>query len=55
MGAKSKWQQGDVRGARGILEQAFEANQQSEEIWLAAVKPRVIYFVSLQKIHIKSI
>ena len=42
MGAKSKWQQGDVRGARGILEQAFEANQQSEEIWLAAVKPRVI-------------
>ena len=49
MGAKSKWQQGDVRGARGILEQAFEANQQSEEIWLAAVKPRVIYFVSLQK------
>ena len=27
-----------LKGARGILEQAFEANQQSEEIWLAAVK-----------------
>ena len=38
MGAKSKWQQGDIRSARGILEQAFESNQQSEEIWLAAVK-----------------
>ena len=38
MGAKSKWQQGDVKGARGILEQAFEACHQSEEIWLAAVK-----------------
>ena len=34
----SKWQQGDVKSARGILEQAFEACQQSEEIWLAAVK-----------------
>merc|ERR1712176_718476 len=31
-------QQGDVKSARGILEQAFEACQQSEEIWLAAVK-----------------
>ena len=27
-----------MKGARGILEQAFEACHQSEEIWLAAVK-----------------
>ena len=27
-----------MKSARGILEQAFEACQQSEEIWLAAVK-----------------
>lgn len=30
--------QGDVPAARGILSLAFQANPNSEEIWLAAVK-----------------
>jgi len=30
--------QGDVSAARGILSLAFQANPNSEEIWLAAVK-----------------
>ena len=30
--------QGDVKGARGILSLAFQANPNSEEIWLAAIK-----------------
>lgn len=38
MGAKSKWLAGDVPAARGILALAFQANPNSEEIWLAAVK-----------------
>ena len=38
MGAKSKWMAGDVPNARSILSLAFEANPNSEEIWLAAVK-----------------
>jgi len=39
MGAKHKWRVGgDVEGARGILREAFEANPDSEEIWLAAFK-----------------
>lgn len=38
MGAKSKWMAGDVPAARGILSLAFQANPNSEEIWLAAVK-----------------
>lgn len=38
MGAKSRWLAGDVPGARGILSLAFQANPNSEEIWLAAVK-----------------
>lgn len=38
MGAKSKWLAGDVPAARGILSLAFQANPNSEEIWLAAVK-----------------
>lgn len=38
MGAKSKWLAGDVADARGILSLAFQANPNSEEIWLAAVK-----------------
>lgn len=38
MGAKSRWMAGDVSGARSILSLAFEANPNSEEIWLAAVK-----------------
>ena len=38
MSAKEKWLAGDVPSARGILEKAFVANPESEEIWLAAVK-----------------
>jgi pre-mRNA-processing factor 6 len=38
MGAKSKWLAGDVKSARNILSSAFQANPNSEEIWLAAVK-----------------
>ncbi|KAJ2354474.1 U4/U6 x U5 tri-snRNP complex subunit Prp1, partial [Coemansia sp. RSA 2618] len=39
MAAKEKWtRQGDVAGARVILEEAFAANAQSEAIMLAAVK-----------------
>lgn len=38
MYAKEKWIAGDVPGARDVLEQAFVANPESEQIWLAAVK-----------------
>ncbi|KAG0250987.1 hypothetical protein DFQ27_009106 [Actinomortierella ambigua] len=38
MGAKEKWLGGDVPGARAILDAAFLANPNSEQIWLAAVK-----------------
>lgn len=38
MGAKSKWMADDVPAARGILSYAFQANPNSEDIWLAAVK-----------------
>lgn len=38
MGAKSKWMANDVPAARGILSYAFQANPNSEDIWLAAVK-----------------
>jgi pre-mRNA-processing factor 6 len=38
MAAKSKWMADDVQGARSLLAQAFGANPNSEEIWLAAVK-----------------
>jgi len=39
MAAKHKWRvEGDVPGARRILEEAFVANPDSEEIWLAAFK-----------------
>lgn len=38
MGAKSKWLADDVPAARGILSYAFQANPNSEDIWLAAVK-----------------
>jgi pre-mRNA-processing factor 6 len=38
MGAKEKWLSGDVAGARAILTEAFKANTNSEQIWLAAVK-----------------
>lgn len=38
MWAKERWLAGDVPGARGVLERAFVANSESEQIWLAAVK-----------------
>lgn len=38
MAAKEKWVHGDVPGARRILEEAFQANPQSESVWLAAAK-----------------
>ena len=38
MGAKSQWTAGDVPAARRILSEAFAANPNSEEIWLAAIK-----------------
>ena len=38
MAAKEKWLIGDVSAARQVLERAFVANPESEEIWLAAVK-----------------
>lgn len=39
MWAKEKWQtEGDVPAAREVLEKAFVANPESEQIWLAAVK-----------------
>jgi pre-mRNA-processing factor 6 len=38
MHAKSRWQGGDVEGARQILAHAFRHNPNSEQIWMAAVK-----------------
>ena len=38
MWAKEKWISGDVPAAREVLEKAFVANPESEQIWLAAVK-----------------
>ena len=38
MSAKEKWLAGDVPAAREVLERAFLANPESEQIWLAAVK-----------------
>lgn len=38
MSAKEKWLAGDVPAAREVLEKAFIANPESEQIWLAAVK-----------------
>jgi pre-mRNA-processing factor 6 len=38
MWAKEKWTGADVPGAREVLERAFVANPESEQIWLAAVK-----------------
>lgn len=39
MAAKHKWRvEKDVDGSRRILEEAFKANPDSEEIWLAAFK-----------------
>jgi pre-mRNA-processing factor 6 len=39
--AKEKWLAGDVPGARVVLHDAFDANLESEQIWLAAVKLEV--------------
>lgn len=38
MAAKEKWVSGDVPAARNVLLLAFEANPESEDIWLAAFK-----------------
>jgi len=38
MAAKEAWLGGDVSTARSILEEAFKANPESEQIWLAASK-----------------
>ena len=37
MRAKSKWLAGNVPEARSILNDAFGANSNSEEIWIAAI------------------
>jgi pre-mRNA-processing factor 6 len=39
--AKEKWLAGNVPGARVVLHEAFDANLESEQIWLAAVKLEV--------------
>ena len=38
MAAKERWLAGDVPGARAILAEAFAANPDSEDVWLAAFK-----------------
>jgi pre-mRNA-processing factor 6 len=38
MAAKEKWLAGRVPAARDILKLAFDANPESEDIWLAAFK-----------------
>ena len=38
MAAKEKWLASEVPAAREVLERAFVANPESEQIWLAAVK-----------------
>jgi pre-mRNA-processing factor 6 len=38
MWAKEAWVAGEIDTARKILEEAFRANADSEEIWLAAFK-----------------
>jgi pre-mRNA-processing factor 6 len=38
MAAKEKWMASDVPAAGEVLERAFIANPESEQIWLAAVK-----------------
>ena len=38
MWAKEKWMAGDVPASREVLEKAFVANPESEQVWLAAVK-----------------
>jgi pre-mRNA-processing factor 6 len=36
--AKETWIHGDITGAKEVLHHAFEANEGSEQIWLAAIK-----------------
>ena len=40
MGAKEKWVAGDITGARGILQEAFAANPDSEEVRALVVQRR---------------
>lgn len=46
MYAKHKWVQGDVDGARRILNEAFSSLPGNEQIWLAAVKLEKVSFLS---------
>ena len=41
MAAKEKWLAGGIPAAREVLERAFAANPESEQIWLAATKLEV--------------
>ena len=38
MAAKEKWLAGDLNGARTIMKEAFDANDDKESLWLAAAK-----------------
>ncbi len=38
MAAKEKWLAGDLDGARIIMKEAFDANDDKESLWLAAAK-----------------
>ena len=38
MAAKEKWLAGDLNGARIIMKEAFDANDDKESLWLAAAK-----------------
>ena len=44
MGAKEKWIRGDVDGARSVLQEAFAANPESEQVVLAAFVRKVTPF-----------
>jgi hypothetical protein len=47
MGAKEKWLAGDISAARGILQEAFAANPDSEEVLQLGVTE--VSFSSLSK------
>ena len=38
MWAKERWLAGDVNGSRSVLQESFQVNPNSEDIWLAAYK-----------------
>lgn len=38
MAAKEKWLAGNLDGARIIMKEAFDANDDKESLWLAAAK-----------------